>query len=111
VLGGHVETDPVRVAAEQILIRWTTEPGSCFWDLAMGAGLLSLANADLGPGDLARIETRCRTEAAAVIGVVVLSVTATNAAGQVRIAGKFRTNEGVEFAIIADSAGAAEVLQ
>lgn len=107
---GAVESDPRIVAAEQIAIRWTTEPGSIWWDKSAGLGLLLLQNADLSPGDLGRLNFRARQEALAVIGVASALVTASLATGTLTLTGVFALSTGETFTLIVTAAGAAEVL-
>ena len=107
---GAVESDPRVVAAEQIAIRWTCEPGSIWWDKSAGLGLLLLQNADLSPGDLGRLNFRARSEALAVIGVASALVTASLATGTLTLTGMFALSTGETFTLIVTAAGAAEVL-
>lgn len=107
---GHVESDPVRVVAEQILIRLTSEQGSIFWDRDAGLGVLTFQNHDFARGELGRVESQARIEALRVPGVVSAKANATVTSGVLRIRVDAVLDSRQEIAVIVDSTGASEVL-
>lgn len=107
---GHVESDPVRVVAEQILILLTTEQGSIAWDRDAGVGVLTLQNHDFAPGEAGRVESRARIGALRVPGVVSVKARAKVIGGTFTLRVDAQLDSGQELSIIVDSTGASEVL-
>jgi hypothetical protein len=107
---GHEEADPRVVCAERVARGWLSERGSIWWAPERGLGLLLLMNADLAPGQLARIEVDARADARMEDGVTAARVSASVAGGLLTLAGQITMNSGATFRLAVDSAGATEVL-
>ena len=109
-ISGHEETDPRYVAAERVARRWLTVRGSVSWAPAMGLGLSILVNADLTPGELARLESEARLEALQVNGVRLAKVKAIIRGGVLTLEGRLTLDTGGEFTLTVYASGATEVL-